>query len=245
MRSLSASELLNVWEWGRTQPPWSRALRLLATACPETPIDVLGKLSIGQRDALLLTLREWSFGSKLVSLAVCPSCGERLELNFNVADIRVAPLSEPVEMISLSVADYEISFRLPNSLDLMAIASHKHLATAADILVERCLVKVAHNDADVLVNQLPPHIIDVVAEQMAQADPQAEVQLAVSCPACCHQWQPLFDIGSFFWIEINAWAFRVLREVHTLATAYGWREADILAMSPNRRQLYLEMVVSK
>ena len=77
---------------------------------------------------------------------------------------------------------------------------------------------------------------------MAQADPQADVQLALSCPACSHQWQSVFDIVSFFWSEMNAWAYRILREVHILASAYGWREADILAMSPYRRQLYLKMV---
>jgi hypothetical protein len=34
----------------------------------------------------------------------------------------------------------------------------------------------------------------------------------------------------------------VLREVHILASAYGWREDDILAMSPARRRIYLEML---
>jgi hypothetical protein len=34
----------------------------------------------------------------------------------------------------------------------------------------------------------------------------------------------------------------MLRDVHALATAYGWREADIVAMSPWRRQVYLDMV---
>jgi hypothetical protein len=75
---------------------------------------------------------------------------------------------------------------------------------------------------------------------MAEVDPQADVQLAMACPACSHEWQLTFDILSFFWNEINAWASRILDEVHTLASAYGWREADILALSPHRRQLYLE-----
>lgn len=245
MRSLSASELLKIWEWGGTQPSWSRALRLLATACPETSIHALSKISIGQRDALLLTLREWIFGSQLVSLAVCPNCGERLELNFQVDDIRVAPPAEPVETIALNVADYQVSFRLPNSLDLMAIAAHQHLAHTQEILIGRCLLKAACNGEDLPVNQLPPNLLDVVVEQIAQADAQADVQLALTCPACTHQWKSLFDIVSFFWSEINAWASRILREVHTLASAYGWREADILAMSPRRRQLYLEMVVNR
>jgi hypothetical protein len=33
-----------------------------------------------------------------------------------------------------------------------------------------------------------------------------------------------------------------MRQVHTLALAYGWREIDILAMSSWRRQAYLEML---
>ena len=35
---------------------------------------------------------------------------------------------------------------------------------------------------------------------------------------------------------------RLLRQVHTLAMAYGWREIDILSMSALRRQVYLEML---
>ncbi len=52
----------------------------------------------------------------------------------------------------------------------------------------------------------------------------------------------MFDVVSFFWSEICVQAKRLLREVHTLARAYGWREADILNMSTARRQFYLEMV---
>jgi hypothetical protein len=37
-------------------------------------------------------------------------------------------------------------------------------------------------------------------------------------------------------------ARRLLIEVHSLASAYGWSETDILSMSEPRRALYLEMV---
>jgi hypothetical protein len=96
--------------------------------------------------------------------------------------------------------------------------------------------------ADIAVAALPGEVVAAVAARMAEADPQAEVQLALTCPVCAYRWQATFDILSFFWQEINDWAQRILREVHTLATAYGWREADILALSPRRRQFYLEMV---
>ncbi|MEH2241032.1 T4 family baseplate hub assembly chaperone [Nostoc sp.] len=243
MRSLSASELLNIWEWGRNQPSCSRAIKLLASACSETSIDMLTQLSIGQRDAMLMTLREWTFGSQLVSQVTCPSYGEVLELNFDVADMRVASLSlEPVEKYCLELANYQVSFRLPNSLDMIAIAEHKQPEIAQEVLLERCILGAVCNNEYLPFQQLPSYVINAIIAQMALVDPQANVPIDISCSACNHQWQSLFDIMSFFWTEINAWAFRVLREVHTLAVVYGWREADILAMSPRRRQLYLEMV---
>jgi len=251
MRALSAAELLDVWEWGCAQPAVERALALLAAACPDTPPEVLARLSIGQRDTYLLTLRAWTFGPQLASLATCPNCGERLELTFNVADIQV-PSTLPSlaqaegraegEGLTLCVAGYEIHFRLPNSLDLAAVTHGEESVSMRQQLLERCLLSVQHHGAERAVDQLPADVSAAVVAQMTQADPQADVQLALTCPACTYQWHAVFDIVSFFWSEINAWAYRMVRDVHTLASAYGWREADILALSPRRRQMYLEMV---
>jgi hypothetical protein len=228
-----------------SQGPVRRGLALLAAACPETPLETLARLSLGQRDACLLALREATFGPHLTSLAKCPGCGERLELNFDVADIRAAPPAllgaevPEAETHLLNVAGYEVRFRLPNSLDLTEVAGGE---AGRQALFERCLLAVRRNGRAARVRRLPAEVISAVAARMGQADPQAEVHLALSCPACGCNWQALFDIVSFFWSEINSWAYRILHEVHTLASAYGWREADILAMSQARRQLYLEMV---
>jgi hypothetical protein len=81
-----------------------------------------------------------------------------------------------------------------------------------------------------------------LAERIGECSPDAEAPLDFICPSCGHQWRAFFDIAAFFWAEIAAQARRLLREVHILASAYGWREADILAMSARRRQAYLEMI---
>src|SRR5574341_1328948 len=118
MRALSAVDLLDIWERGAMQAPAQRALSLLISACPEVRPEALAQLSIGQRDARLLTLREWTFGPQLVCSAICPGCGERLEATFNIDDIRVpTAVVEPAETFSLSVADYEFRCRLPNGQD--------------------------------------------------------------------------------------------------------------------------------
>lgn len=242
MKSLSAAELLNVWEWGLSQSSIQRALILLKAAYPECSSEELASLRIGQRDGLLLTLRERIFGSQLVCLAVCSGCGDRLELTFSVSDIRTAPETEPASNLVAKVEDYEVQYRVPTSLDLGAVAGQSDLTAMRQQLLNRCLIAVHYKDKDLAVNDLPEGVVRTVLAEMAQADPQADVQLALSCPACNHQWQETFDVVSFFWTEIHAWARRLLQEVHTLASTYSWQEADILAMSPQRRQFYLEMI---
>jgi hypothetical protein len=248
MRCLSAAELLQVWEHGLTQSPVQRALALLATACDDTPLDTLRQLSIGQRDARLLTLREWAFGSHIDGIVVCPGCGERLEMAFNIAEIRAAPRLPDSEAglaaaaFEVSLGDYALRFRLPNSDDLSAIAGIADPATGRRWLLQRCILGAQRGGADIAAADLPDDLVTATITSMAEADPQANVQLALTCPACRQPWQATFDILAFFWQEMNDWAQRILREVHTLASAYGWREADILALSPRRRQLYLDLV---
>jgi len=249
MRALSAPELLSVWEWGGGQPAAQRALALLAAACPDISHDALVGLSIGRRDALLLTLREWAFGPQLVSVASCPGCDERLELSFGVSDIRVAAASGQLpdgeaanEPLLVSVGGVEVRFRLPNSLDLSAVAGSQDVAATRRWLLERCVVSALQDGQQADLDQLPAEVTEAIAARMDEADPQANVQLALSCPICGHEWQATFDIVSFFWNEIETWAYRTLRQVHRLASAYGWSQADILALSPWRRQFYLDLV---
>jgi hypothetical protein len=84
--------------------------------------------------------------------------------------------------------------------------------------------------------------LNAIATAMSEADPQALIEIALECPACAHRWSNVFDIASYLWREVDTWAHRTLQDVHQLARAYGWREADVLALSPNRRRSYLEMV---
>jgi len=230
MRTLSATELLDAWERGLGQRPVERALTLLAAASPGTSPGALTGLSIGRRDAGLLAIREQTFGPSVTGLADCPNCSERIELTFDVSEIEAPAASAPNESFTAS----GVHFRLPDSRDLLALAGCEDVAAGRALLLRRCVLD---RDAESLAEE----DVQAVVSAMAEADPQADVQLDLSCPACRHRWFAVFDIASFLWIEINAWAHRTLQDVHRLALAYGWREPDILALSPWRRQVYLEM----
>jgi hypothetical protein len=247
MRALTASEKLRVWERGRRQTPVRRALLLLAAESPQMPLGEITRFSIGQRDARLLTLRELMFGSRIQGIAACPQCGERLELMFDVAEIRTS--TGEMELTSgeshlLESGGYEIRFRPPDSNDVEAIGACQNVEAAREQLLARCTLEIKRGKkkAKESAAQLPSKVIAALVEKMAEADPQANVQLSLTCPACEHVWSAAFDIASFLWSEINDWAERILREIHVIASAYGWSESDILEMSAERRGFYIEMI---
>jgi hypothetical protein len=242
MRALSVAELLDVWEAGFAQTPTERALALLAVACPEPSRDALTALSIGQRDAQLLMLRERLWGSQMEAVLVCPSCCERLELPLNTRQMLSSSQKTKSGPISLSVGEYEMTLRVPTSQDVIAAAGQTDLAGSQSLILEQCLSSVLKGGAPVDSDELPPEVVESVMNCMAEADALADIQLNLTCPSCEHRWRAAFDIVSFLWTEIEVWAWRMLSDVHTLARAYGWSERDILTLSPTRRQFYLEMV---
>jgi hypothetical protein len=49
----------------------------------------------------------------------------------------------------------------------------------------------------------------------------------------------------FLWQDVAQAAQHLLDEVHALATAYGWREPEILALSAARRSYYIDKIPSR
>jgi hypothetical protein len=241
MRPLSARELLDVWEAGAPQSLAQRALLLLTAANPDRSYEGMAKLSLGQRDTQLITLRDWLFGPQLISVASCPNCGERLQLTLSSRDLYTAAREEP-EAIALTVEDYDIRYRLPDSTDLLALSQDETVIDSRGVLLQRCVQSINCAGQAQPIELVPTPVIDAIVTHMAQADPQADVQLDLSCPACQHHWLAAFDVVVFFWKEIDDWARRIVHEIHVIASAYGWSEAAILALSPARRQLYLDLI---
>ena len=241
MRTLSAAELPDIWARGERQHPLDRALTLLAAACPEKERRELMHLSIGQRDALLLALRQLTFGPRMEAYAECPACGSQLEFNVNIEellrDYRNADSSEQ----STKLNGLSINFRLPDSTDLAACINA--VSPEADKeLLQRCISKATRKKKEVAFDDIPATTLSALVSRMAELEPLADMQIALNCTGCNYRWTMLLDILAFLWEELGIQVKQVLYQVHVLSRAYGWREADILAMSPWRRQYYLDMV---
>lgn len=226
MRALIGELLLLAWDKGITGHGLDRPLTMLSIAMPEMPREHLAELPIAKRNMLLLQLRALTFGRVLKAYATCSGCATPLEFSVSVD----ALLARADELAAQSNSSARL--RPVNSCDLLSILSARNPEDAEDLLLHRCLI---------------PGTLDSVAsvalrKEFEAVNASAEIVFTLECAACSRRETADLDIARFLWAEVCRAAARLLAEVHTLASQYGWSEDAIAAMSPHRRSAYMEIL---
>lgn len=244
MEPSSTARLLSVWEDGLDLSPPERTRLLLGEASADRAGDDLGSLGLGEVDARLLRLRENLFGSRLEAVSRCPACAGMIEWELDLADLPTPAQPLPaVSGRSVTVDGQEIWFRAPSLTDLEAAGAAGTPDEGREILLRRCLLGAGpEGQGPVIIEKLSPAVIDAVAGALEEADPLPVLRFGVRCPVCDTAWSAGFDVARYLWEELDFWARGLLAEVHLLARSYGWGESEILALTPRRRRLYLEMI---
>jgi len=232
---VSAAGLLALWERVATEPPGRRASVLLSWAAPDA--DPAG-VTVGEENDKLLRLYQRAFGGALSGVVDCPACGEPLEVTVGVAQLiggLAGAGAGAGEQLYESILDgHLLRYRVPSALDLTRPPD------SGRWLLEACLTEAVGPDGSPLgAGDLPDSVVASLEQAMADLDPGAELGLDLSCPACDREWSEFLDPVEFLSIEVEARAREAVEAVQALATAYGWSEAEILALSPWRMRLYL------
>ena len=233
MRTLSNLDFLELWERGTVLHPLDRALLAIAMAVPGEDYGTLAAWPLGRRNAALSQLRRACFGQMLTGWVACPQCGERLEFSLDAEKL----YSDAQDVAEEIIIDGR-RFRPLTSRDLAGVVNESNEQAAALKLMRQCYLDGGDFDSSTFSLEE----IDAISEQLAQADPLAETLLELQCAECGHSWNEPLDMAAWLWTEIEARARRLLLDVHTLAAAYSWSEAEILSLSEQRRGLYMEMV---
>ncbi|KUO19541.1 T4 family baseplate hub assembly chaperone [Streptomyces dysideae] len=238
MGNTGAADLLATWEAGLAEASVGRALLLHRTARPDLDAANLPVLPVGEREADLFALRRALFGERMQVRMECSACGADMEFDLDAGEFARSLGGTSRSVVRVEQDGWAVEFRLPGVADLTAAARAVDPRMA---LLTRCLVSAVRDGADVGAGDLPVPVQRRIAEAVEAADPGADLTLNVSCPECGQGTRAELDIASYLWTELDAWARDVLLDVHLLATAYGWTEPEILALSPLRRRYYLEL----
>jgi hypothetical protein len=228
LHSPSNAELLDAWDAGRIQHPVDGALTLLRVYTGDDR-RALAQLSIGRRDALLLEIRRRHFGDRLDAVCTCERCGELNEFTIDSAQLPSRTATEAA--VALVSGDRTIRARLPSSLDLAAVVGLDE-DEAVRALTERCVEDGA---------RLGEEELRRLETLMSDAEALAALEITFACSACGAEASAPFDAQAFLWSDVDERCRCLLLDVDALASAYGWSEAQILALADRRRAAYVQL----
>jgi hypothetical protein len=177
-------------------------------------------------------LAAWEVGAAAAPIDRAPSL---------LRSLGAVPSDLSVERLTVGQCDARL-FALRREMfgdTLDAVSTCPACATEVQMAVALDRVQRGADGRALAAGELPYEIAGIVIDALAANDPGAQTAIAVRCP-CGAEWADELDIRSITWADLTAWVGRTLTEVHQLAHAYGWSEADILAMSATRRRWYLE-----
>ncbi|MGV9456380.1 hypothetical protein [Streptomyces sp. NPDC003635] len=232
--------LLGLLDAGEGRSPHERAL-LLAGAESSASDVAVAELPLGVRDQHILRLRSAQFGASLNVQDTCPHCADVMTctLTLNQFEGFAAPSTTPARV---ELDGWTVTCRALTSADLTHALRAPDRAEARLRLLAACVVDAERGGRPVGAAELPPPVADSVVRAVAEADPFAEIRLCLVCAQCGGSWTAVLDPAHYAWCELAEWGQRLMRDVHVLARAYGWRESDVLALPVSRRAGYLGLV---
>ena len=166
-----------------------------------------------------------------------PQCGEPLEVALSIdALLAAAPDDEGAAgPVRIPLADARTAaLRRPIGRDLRAWHRTPY-ATRRDAVA-------AMLDTLLVEGSLTPDDEPMVADAMAAQDPLVAFAASCACPACGVACDHAVDLEAAVLVRLGARRRALLREVHMLASRYGWTESEVLAVAPARRAQYLALI---
>lgn len=238
-----------------------RCVRRLGEVEP-LPRTAARELLVGDRQYLLLKLRQLTFGDRVQGTAACPwaGCGEEVDVDFSLADVPVKRMKDrgPVFSLLLSAqasgaeteeGRIEVRFRLPDGGDEERLEPlvEENEAEALTALLQRCLLAIGPRSrpAPEEVATLSPLARAEIEAEMEARAPSLGLEMATRCPACERRFTLPFELRDFFFGELRTSLDLLYREVHYLAFHYHWGEGEILDLPRDKRRAYIEVLADE
>lgn len=229
--------------------------------------DVARRLLVGDRQFLLLKLREATFGDRIEGTLSCPwqGCGARVDIDFSTRDVPVIRREDLRGTYRLRLSPAAagtpedgdplrwVTLRLPNGEDQEIVAPHlDEGARALTLLLERCVLEIETQGGDRvesgqqgLIERLSPRARQEIEREMEARAPAIELEMEVECRDCGRAFIAPFDLQDFFFGELRTSRDLLYRQVHYLAWHYHWSENEILEMPRDKRRHYIDILADE
>lgn len=229
----------------------ARSLKRVGTV-PAVTTSLVRNLLVGDREFLMLRLRELTLGEKLKAMIVCgdPKCAQTMDIVLNLHDL--IPAAKPVDRrifqwkLHEGEQTFAFEFRLPTGADQEAAADWPSGDAGATInrLLAGMITRIDDNCSvdDQAIAMLPEPVLQKLERRIEELAPLAVIDLNVKCVECRRPSVARLDVTWLFLQELLLNRRVLEREVHCIAWHYHWPEREILALTRHKRRRYLELI---
>ena len=225
-----------------------RLIDAVLRCCVEPPPERPDAATLDRRVRALLQIVRETQGDRLAWRARCANeeCGHEMELELSVSQL--LSTREAAGSFSWSPqSGCELELRLPTGRD--QIEWRKSAADAeeedADLCMASALVIRVDGEPPAPGWTLPPAWLRALDAAFREHDVLTAMEVEVSCPWCGQASVLEPDVEVLALSSLAAEQKRVLEEIHRLAAAYHWTEAEVLALPRLRRSFYIERIAGE
>jgi hypothetical protein len=170
--------------------------------------ELVSDMLVGDRDYLLLRLRQMDLGDHVHQVMRCPSpaCGKKVDVDFLVSEIEVRRVGELPAAYRVQLGEgadaVNVSVRLPTGRDqeAMAALAPANPAAANTRLFSRAVLKWGERGMldEEAARALPLRHRSQLAAFLERSSPGPDLYLDVQCPMCGTDMGSSFDLHGFF-----------------------------------------------
>lgn len=207
--------------------------------------EAMWNLPLGARIVRLLRIVSLTTREERLTMALsCPQsgCRKTFEVSPAFADLLADAPGETnlAKIVQFPLSEAAaLSLRLPTGRD-QAEWQGRTYNTPDDAV--RSIVQSLITSAPPGVEATLPEKIANLSTVMAEADPLTSFHIATTCPHCEQPVDIAVDLEAVALAQLATHRRSLLRDVHVLASRYGWSEADVLAIPTERRQEYRRLI---
>lgn len=194
------------------------------------------ELSTGDRQFIMAELARHFAAGPFWKTVICTGCEGPYDIAIDLDRLPVTPAGDGYPRTTATISSGEIEVRVPTGADQAAVASIEDEMEAVATLAQLCIVtpdRALAADPETRAADLAA--IDDALQAVA---PQVATSVSSRCPDCGTANDTAFDTTALFAASVT----NPFPEVHAIAMAYHWSEAEILALSRDRRRTYLALI---
>jgi hypothetical protein len=162
---------------------------------------LMSEMLLGDRDYLLLRLRQIELGDAVHEVMRCPACAQKVDVDFAISEVEVRPLDVREPAYRITLGGKPALVRLPNGADQQAVEAlaFANPAAANTLLFSRVVQEfdgraVTTDD----VRGWSPMLRAELAEWLDAHAGGPDLYVDIVCPHCKSDMSYAFDLQGFF-----------------------------------------------